>query len=118
MTNQEKAPGHQSGIDQRALLPENLESYVLSLTRISLLHEFVVFKTPHNALGFYCDGTVTTIAKLDLGSETPISFDQFNTSCNSCYGQAVFPLKGEATIRAVNTTRKLGEIIFPKPKNP
>ncbi len=106
---------HRNG-RELSLFPENIESYVLSLTRISFLHEFVIFKTSHNALGFYCDGTVTTIAKLDLGSETPIAFDQFNTICGSCDGRAVFPLKGDETIRAVNTARKLGEIILPKPK--
>lgn len=96
--------------EDRALFPENIESYVLSLTRISFLDEFVIFKTPHNALGFYCNGTVTTIAKLDLGSETPVAFDQLNTLCNSCDGRAVFPLRGEETVQAIKTAKKLEEV--------
>lgn len=106
---------HPNGQDQ-SLFPENIESYVLSLTRISFLDDFVIFKTPHNTLGFYCGGTVTTFAKLEDGEKPSVVFDQFNTTCSSdCGVRTVFPLKGEATIRAVNTARELGEIILPKP---
>lgn len=110
MALQEEAPKPQSKIDQRAFFPKNLEAHVLSHTNIGFLDEFVIFKTPHNVLGFYCTGTVTTIAKLDLGSETPIVFDQLNTLCDSCDGRTVFPLRGEETIQAIKTTKKLEEI--------
>ena len=108
---------HSKGYE-RPLLIKNIESYVLSLTVISFIDDFVIFKTPHNALGFYCGGTVTTFAKLEDGKKPSVVFDQLNTICSSdCGVRTVFPLKGEATIRAVNTTRKLGEVILPKPKN-
>jgi len=111
----------ESGLDGngygRPLFVENEESFVLSLTTISFLDDFVIFRTPHNALGFYCGGTVTTLAKLEDRKKPSVVFDQFNTICNgNCNVRTVFPLKGEATIQAINTARILQENIPPRPQ--
>lgn len=115
MDKNERGNGFRPNGQDRSLFPENIESYVLSLSTISFLDDLVIFKTPHNALDFYCRGTVTTFARLEDGERPTVVFDQFNTICNAdCGVRTVFPLKGEETIQAINTARKLGEIISPR----
>lgn len=85
------------------------ESLVLNYTKISFIDEIIVFKTPHDVLGFYCHGMITTFAKLD--GEGNINFDQLNVICNKCHSRPLFPLRGKITKERVTQELQLHQKI-------